>query len=307
MRSKSVLVTGASGLLGANLVMEWLSRGWTPIALYAQHAVSFATPSRALDLCDAERTAELVQTYKPEWIVHSAAATNVDWCEEHPVECRRLNVDATRNLADAAKAVNARFVYISTDAVFDGAAGNYSESDEPCPLNVYAESKLLAECAVAEVLPESVIVRTNIYGWNLQEKLSLAEWMLKQFETGSRFPGFDDIVFSPILVNDLADCLTEMMNLNLHGLFHVVGSESCSKFAFAGHLADTFGQDRGLVEGSRSQCAQFRAVRPRNTSLQTMKLQQAVGHGTPGIRDGLERFKSLRANGFVARLKAASL
>jgi dTDP-4-dehydrorhamnose reductase len=130
--------------------------------------------------------------------------------------------------------------------------------------------------------------------------------MLKQFESGTRFSGFDDIVFSPILVNDLADCLAEMMAMDLHGLFHVAGSESCSKFEFAEHLADTFKHDPLLVERSRIEFSNLPTVRPRNTSLETEKLRQALSHPTPGIREGLERFKSLRTDGFVSRLKAAS-
>jgi dTDP-4-dehydrorhamnose reductase len=301
------MITGASGLLGSNLVLEWLSRGWSPIALYGRHPVSFAVPSFAIDLRDTKRTAELVQSRKPTWIVHAAAATNLDWCEDHRAECFELNVDASRNLADAAKACGARFVFISTDSVFDGSLGNYKESDPVSPVNVYARSKVLAEAAVAEALPESLIVRTNIYGWNLQDKSSLAEWMLKQFESATRFSGFDDVVYSPILVNDLADCLAELMLRNLHGIFHAVGSESCTKFEFAEHLADTFGQDRHLVERSHIERAPLRAPRPRNTSLAITKLRQALGHGTPGTREGLARFKELRTNGFLARLKAASL
>jgi dTDP-4-dehydrorhamnose reductase len=231
----------------------------------------------------------------------------VDWCERNHDECLRLNVDVSRNVAEAAKASGAKLVYISTDSVFDGNVGQYRETDPVSPLNVYAKSKLLGERAIAEVLPESLIVRTSIYGWNLQEKLSLSEWMLKQFKTGSRFSGFDDIVFSPILVNELADCLAEMMTLDLHGIFHVGGSEHCSKFEFAEYLADTFGHDPHLVERSKIEFSKLPAVRPRNTSLDIEKLRQALGHGTSRIREGLERFKSLLANGFVARLKAASV
>jgi dTDP-4-dehydrorhamnose reductase len=307
MSFQPVLITGASGLLGANLVLEWRSRGGSPIALYGKHAVSLGVPALAVDLCDTQRVRELIGRKRPRWIVHCAAATNVDWCEDHPAECLRVNVDASRNLAEAAKVVGARFIHISTDAVFNGAGENYEENDPVCPLNMYANSKVLAEQAVTETLPESLIVRTNIYGWNLQDKLSLAEWMLRNLETGTRFQGFDDVVFSPILVNDLAIVLAEMMALRLTGIFHVVGSESCSKFAFAEQIADVFGLDRTLVERTQVDRVSLRAPRPRNMSMNVAKVRQALGHGTPGIREGLERFKSLRATGYAERLKTAAV
>lgn len=307
MQSGSVLITGSSGLLGANLVLEWMTRGWKVIPLYSCHPVSFGVPSFALDLRDAKRTRELVWEQKPSWIIHTAAATNVDWCQDNAEECLRLNVDASKNLAEAAKLAGSRFIYISTDSVFSGTSGNYSESAPTQPINIYAESKLLGEQVVYEVLPESLIVRTNIYGWNLQEKTSLAEWMLQRFERKEQFPAFDDVVFSPILVNDLADCLAEMIALNLQGLFHVVGSESCSKFEFAQYLADVFGQNQKLIKRAQVSDVNLRAPRPRNISLRTEKLEQAIGHPTPKIRQGLERFQMLRQNGFLDRLKEASL
>jgi len=307
MRSEPVLITGASGLLGANLVLNWLQLGWPATALYCKHPVSFGVPSFGVDLCDAKRIRDLVEHQRPAWIVHSAAATSVDWCEDHPAECYRVNVDASRNLAAAAKAVGARFAYISTDAVFDGSKGSYKESDLVCPLNVYARSKVLAEQAVTELLPESLIIRTNIYGWNLQDKLSLAEWMLKNFETKTQFQGFDDVVFSPILVNDLASLLAQMLIQDLKGVFHVAGSESCSKFAFAEQLAEVFGHDRRFVERAYLDDARLRASRPRNTSLQIGKARLALDCSIPGIRDGLERFKRLHETGYTAGLKRAAI
>jgi dTDP-4-dehydrorhamnose reductase len=306
-RSHPVLVTGASGLLGANLAMEWFSRGWQLIVLYGRHPVSFGVPAFAIDLRERERTRKVIEDQSPAWIVHCAAATNVDWCENHPGECHEVNVDASRNLAVAAKAIGARLIYISTDAVFDGKRKSYDESDLVCPLNVYAKSKVLAEHAVTEILPDSLIIRTNIFGWNLQAKLSLAEWMLQNFETGTFFQGFDDVVFSPLLANDLSTVLAEMMTLGLKGIFHVASSESCSKFEFAEQIADLFGHDRRLVKRAQIGESKSLARRPNNMSLDTSKLTRALSHRTPTIREGLERFKSLRTAGFVTRLKMAML
>src|SRR5206468_3889008 len=109
------------------------------------------------------------------------------------------------------------------DSVFDGRRGKYSETDQPAPLNVYARSKWQAEQKVAERYPAAVIARVNIYGWNAQEKLSLAEWFLRRFAEAEYVPGFTDVIFCPILVNDLASVLLQMLERGLNGLYHVTG------------------------------------------------------------------------------------
>jgi dTDP-4-dehydrorhamnose reductase len=138
---------------------------------------------------------------RPAWIVHCAAATNVDWCESHPVECMRVNAEAAGALARAARSIGARLVYISTDSVFDGVSGGYRETDPVSPVNHYARSKASGESAVLDEIPDALVLRTNIYGWNLQSKHSLAEWALARLEGGEVVPGFRDVSFSPLLVN----------------------------------------------------------------------------------------------------------
>ena len=304
--SRPIMVTGASGLLGTNLVSQWSRQGRSVVALSHRHPVAIeGAKSLTCDLLDESQTREIISGLRPQWIIHCAAATNVDWCEQNPDECLRLNVEASRRLAANAKAVHARVVYVSTDSVFAGDHGNYSESDQPVPVNVYAKSKLLGEQAVTQELPGSLIVRITIYGWNLQPKSSLAEWMLGQLEQKAAFPGFQDVIFSPILVNDLADCLLEMMALRLEGVSHVAGSEACSKYEFGQRLADTFQLDRSLVQPAKLADARLPAPRPYNTSLDTGKIARTLGHAMPGLQSGLQRFKALRESGFAAELKAA--
>ena len=129
--------------------------------------------------------------------MHCAAATNVDWCEDNPKQAEAINVQATADLAEIAAALNARFVYISTDSVFDGKRGDYAETDEPAPLNVYARSKLAGEQETLRLNAAAIVVRVSIYGWNAQKKESLAEWVLRRLEEGSDVPGFTDVFFTP--------------------------------------------------------------------------------------------------------------
>jgi dTDP-4-dehydrorhamnose reductase len=300
-----ILVTGASGLLGANFVLAARRRRLDIVATFRRHPVQFPhTKGVALDLTNRDRVGETIASLRPTWILHSAAATDVDWCEEHPDDARRINAEASRYLAAAAREASARFVFISTDSVFDGRRGSYREEDPPAPVNVYGSTKWAGEQAIQKELPSSLVVRTNIYGWNLQPKESLAEWILNRLEAGKNVPGFDDVVFTPILVDDLCELLLDMMDRSMNGLYHVVGSEPLTKFEFAKRVAHMFGRESESIVPTKLADSGLRAPRPRNTALQTRKASRALGRDMPGVDDGLQRFKADRDSGYVKELRS---
>ena len=299
-----IVVTGASGLLGASVLLQARDAGREVAGLCHSHSLHVpGVSSFNADLTDSVTAQALIAKLRPTAIIHCAAATAVDWCEDHPIETERINAESAGFLAGVARELGARFVYISTDSVFDGARGNYSEGDLPCPLNVYASSKLNGERAALRKNPDALVVRVNIYGWNAQEKQSLAEWILGRLLARMEVPGFTDVIFSPLLVNDLADALLRMVDLQLSGTYHVTGSQAISKFEFARMLARIFGADDALIVPARVADAKLRAPRPRNTSLNTQKLQLALGMPMPGVEAGLRRFKNLQETGYVQRLK----
>jgi len=258
----------------------------------------------AIDLTARQAVDKIVAKVHPRSIIHCAAATNVDWCEDHSQEAERINVDATASLAEAALKLAAHFVYVSTDAVFDGKRGNYSETDEPSPLNVYAKSKLRGEQEVLRRCPSALIVRVNIYGWNAENKQSLAEWILHQLALNKTVPGFTDMYFAPLLANDLAEVLLTMLDCGLNGIYHVVGSERLSKYEFARRVAATFGIDPSGVAPTRVAEAKLRAPRAPDLSLSTGKIRDALGHPMPDVESGLRRFRALRERGYQQQLKS---
>src|SRR5208283_729158 len=166
-----LVVTGASGLLGASLLRSAIDLGWETVGLCHQHVIRDSTiPVARVDLTDDSATRKLLFDLRPDAIVHCAAATNVDWCEDNPNQAQAINVQVSAVLAEIAASLNARLMYVSTDSVFDGKRGGYVETDEPAPLNVYAKSKLAGERETLQRQPSASIVRVNIYGWNAQNK-----------------------------------------------------------------------------------------------------------------------------------------
>lgn len=300
-----ILITGASGLLGVNLIRAAIDRNYTVGGIYGTHPVHIpGVCVRQLDLKNADNVRDLVDKWRPEKIIHCAAATNVDWCEENPDEALQVNADASRSLAEAAAVVAARMIYISTDSVYDGRTGRYDERDCPAPLNAYSRSKLAGEEAVLDIQPDSIIIRTNMYGWNAQYKFSLAEWILHRLKNGKEVPGFVDVIFSPLLVNDLSELLLDLMNEASEGVYHLASRDSCTKFEFARMLAEEFEYDVAGVKPVSAESVAFKARRPRNTTLATAKVHRTLGQPLPDVRSGLRRFKALRTSGFAASLKS---
>lgn len=299
-----ILVTGASGLLGSSVVMMAQKQGRDVVGLYHRHPVNLpAARLLPADLTDDSRIRQIFDELRPTGVIHCGAQTNVDWCQEHPEAARRINVAGSATIARITAQQRAPLLYISTDSVFDGSGGNYSETDQPAPLNVYAESKLEGERRVQASNPAAAIARVTIYGWNVQYKQSLAEWILDQLALGRTVPGFTDVIFCPILANDLAEILLTMLDRKLSGIYHVVGSETVTKYEFARRVAATFGFDSSKVVPTLIAEAKLKAPRPRDTSLSTQRIGNALGCSMPDVDSGLHRFALLQADGYVKRMR----
>jgi len=299
-----LVVTGASGLLGASVLRSAVELGWETVGFCHQHVIKDPTVRLTrVDLTDDSATRKLLSDLRPDVIMHCAAATNVDWCEDNPKQAEAINVQASAVLAEIASALNARFVYVSTDSVFDGKRGKYAETDEPTPLNVYARSKLAGERETLRRNAAALVVRVSIYGWNAQNKDSLAEWVFRRLEEGSDVPGFTDVFFTPILVNHLVPVLFAMLQHELAGLYHVAGSERISKFEFARRVATIFGFDPARVTPCQIKDVKLRAARPLDVSLNTGKIRTALGLPMPDVDSGLCEFRELRDQRYPQQLK----
>jgi dTDP-4-dehydrorhamnose reductase len=300
-----ILVTGASGLLGASVVLQAKTSGREVVGLYHEHPIHVpGVQTQRVELTSASDTRSVIRHFRPQAIIHCAAAANVDWCEDHPHEAEQVNVGASRLLAELAAELNCQLIYVSTDSVFDGIRENYSEVDEAHPINIYAHSKLRGEGESQRHRPGAIIARVNIFGWNAQPKQSLAEWVLGRLQAGQRVPGFTDVIFCPMLVNDLAEVLFSMLDARLGGIYHVVASERISKYEFARRIAVHFGFDPEMVYATSVGDARLRAPRPRNLSLTTTKIQSALGTPMPDVVSGLRRFKALSDRGYAEHMKS---
>lgn len=238
-----------------------------------------------VDLSNLLAVGNLLETVKPDIIIHTAALTNLNYCETNKEEAHQVHVMLTQKLAQYKQA---KLIYISTDSVFDGVNGNYDEHAITYPLNYYALSKLQGESAVLYSNPEALVLRTNIYGFKTPAGHSLGEWAIKSLLEKKTITGYSDIYFNPMYVGQVAGLLPRLMNQ--HGILNLGCSENLSKFAFLRALAEVFEMNPEQVSETISpQDTSLR--RPKNTTLNIEKLAKLINE-RPGIYKGLEMFKS---------------
>lgn len=299
----TILITGGSGLLGGNIAAMAIRKSWNVVATYNKNPVRMeGVRFIQIDLTKKEQLKRIARI-GPDVIVHCAALTNVDYCEDHFDEAYSHNTLVSASVAEVADEVGAYLVHISTDSVFDGVKGSYKEDDTPRPVNVYGKTKLEAERQVLSLCPHSCVVRTNIYGWNKRAKLSLAEWMLNKLQDKEELSGFKDVIASPILVNDLIRYLFKLYALRYEGIIHIAGSEPCTKLDFAYMVAEVFAQDKGLIRSTSIDEMELKAPRGKDLSLNVSKAETIFKETLPNVQEGLTRMRELRDSGYVAELK----
>ena len=302
-----ILITGASGLLGLNLALE-TTRRHTVFGTVNHHSLKTdAFTVIQTDLLVPGAVERLLDTTKPDWVIHCAALANLDACEADPLLAQQLNTELPRTLASYVARSGARLVHVSTDAVFDGLRGDYSEGDIPTPVGEYSRTKLEGELAVADADPTAIIARVNFYGWSLTGNRSLAEFFFTNLRVHKRVMGFMDVFFCPLLANDLANILVRMLESNQSGLYHVVSSESLSKYDFGLRLAERFNLDDSLIIPSSVTQAGLKAARSLNLTLRSDKLVHALGEPIPNVSTGLDKFYTLYQQGYPHMLHSLEL
>jgi dTDP-4-dehydrorhamnose reductase len=285
-----LVITGASGLLGINLAMESL-REHEVVGVDRGKLKSAPFDVVRADLTYPDTFESLIDSTRPEWLINCAALANLEACEEDPLQAKLLNADLPGALAVACAKRNIRFVHISTDAVFDGTKdGFYTEEDEPSPPGVYSQTKLDGERAVQQANPEAIIARVNFYGWSLGARRSLGEFFVNNLSEAKQVHGFTDVLFCPMLVNDTARLLLEMLQKDLSGLYHLVGAQRMSKYQFGVEVARTFGLREDLISPRSVEGSGLTAKRSHNLWLSTHKLSTDLGHEIPAFSTGLAEF-----------------
>jgi len=223
-----------------------------------------------IDICNYDLIEKFITKTKPDYIINCAGLTNTDKIESDSTKAYEVNAYGVKNLALIANKKNILLVHISTDSVFDGNSKWYNEEKEPNPINEYAKTKKLGEDFVGNIASNSIIIRTNFYGYNNQGKF-LFNWVLNNLELKKSFMGFTDVIFNPLEINNLSQMVLELMKSKFVGIIHLSSNEALSKFQFAITIAEELGFNIDLIKKGKLKDSNLIAKRPLNTTLSNKK------------------------------------
>jgi dTDP-4-dehydrorhamnose reductase len=298
-----LLITGASGLLGINLAIEAM-REHEVVGVDRGKLRSAPFQVFLVDLPNRGAFDSILDSTSPDWLINCAALANLEECEKDPEQAKVLNVDLPAELANTCAERHIRFVHISTDAVFDGEKTKpYTEDDRPNPQSVYSQTKLAGEHATFSQNPDAIVARVNMFGWSLTNKRSLGEFFVNNLSEGKRVNGFTDVIFCPMLVNDTARLLLEMLKKNLSGLYHVVGPQAMNKYQFGMEVARTFGLSESLISPKSVLSSELTAKRSHNLWLSIHKLSTDLGREIPSFSTGLIEFYTQFQQGYPQKIR----
>lgn len=248
---KTVLITGASGLVGSALVQAALQQGWQVVPVgFRSSADASGCPAYQMDLTQPENAEILFERHNPSLIINCAAIISEALCRDDPERARLVNVELPRRLARMAKARATKLIHISSEAVY-GTQGSrpHLESDGLAPSGFYAASKAAADEAVLAEDADALVVRATPVGFRIGSPGgSLAEWIAAQLAAGEAIPGFGNVCFTPVSTAQLADFLFSASLRRLHGVINLSSTESLSKYEFARGLVVALGGDAARVQ-----------------------------------------------------------
>ncbi|MGB3589738.1 MAG: SDR family oxidoreductase [Tunicatimonas sp.] len=293
-----VLLTGGNGLLGQKLIPVLLSDDDISTIVTSRGKARFAERYRDLqyfdlDITNRDHVFNIVHLVQPDVIIHTAAMTNVDYCEQHQNECWEVNVQSVAHLLHAAEAYNSFFIHLSTDFIFSGDKRYLTEEDKPQPINFYGQSKLQAEVLVRQSRVKYAILRTAlVYGLvpNMSRS-NIVLWVKKSLEAQKSINVVDDQYRTPTLVEDLAVGIYLVIKQRAEGVYNISGGEVLTPYQMALEVASVFQLNSTLITRTDGSKFSQTAKRPPETGLVIEKAKSTLGFKPHTFREGVDSLR----------------
>lgn len=282
-----LFITGGSGLLGSKF--NRFADDYEVITTYNSNPRENAVK---LDITDGKDVRDKIESLTPDLVVHSAALTNVDYCEDHQEEAYKINAQATLNIAEACKKVDAKLIYVSTDFVFDGEEGSYSEDHKTNPVSYYGLSKLKGEEFVQNTGGNYAITRVSVL-YGLHTNFNFVTWVINELRAENQINIVTDEYNSPTYADNAAEAILNIYANDKTGIYHIAGDERINRFKFAENIARIFELDETLINPIKSEELTRKAQRPMDSSLSVEKAKNDLDIKLLNTVNGLKEMKKV--------------
>lgn len=292
-----VVITGSNGLLGQSLLKLLLeekeqyrvfgfSRGENRSGREDFEYVS-------IDITNEENLKKAIKKIQPDFIINTAAMTQVDDCGNNKQACDLLNIDVVKWLAEVSTDIKSHVIHLSTDFIFDGKKGNYKETDTANPLSYYGLSKLKSEQVLTNSNIDYTILRTIlVYGKVFDmSRSNIVLWVREMLSKGKEITIVDDQFRTPTYVEDLALACKISMDKKAKGIYHISSNQLLSVFEIAQQIADAFGLDKSLIKPISTSTLNQTAPRPAKTGFDLSKTNKELGFYPKSFKEDLQKFK----------------
>ncbi|MEP0986003.1 SDR family oxidoreductase [Ekhidna sp.] len=296
-----ILITGANGLLGQKLVQLYADDSNTQVIATGKGADRNRSGSHLyeqMNITSPDEVMGIIKKHQPDFVINTAAMTHVDECELNPEACWKLNVDAVSYLIDACKATNSFLIHLSTDFIFDGENGPYTEEDSPNPLSKYAVSKLESEKLLqASGLPSAIVRTMLVYGIvHDMSRSNIILWVKKSLEEKKHIKVINDQWRTPTLAEDLAKGCALIAEKRAEGVFNISGKELLTPYDMAVATADFFQLDKSYIEEVDGSIFTQPARRPAKTGFILDKARSVLGYEPVSFEEGLTTLRDQLAH-----------
>ncbi|MFN0730006.1 SDR family oxidoreductase [Polaribacter gochangensis] len=296
MKTK-IIITGSNGLLGQNLI-DLFQKDKTRYEIFG-FSRGENRSGRAdfeyhnIDITNKQLLVEKTKQINPKFIINTAAMTNVDACENDKIGCYDLNVSVVQYLAAICSEINAHLIHISTDFIFDGKKGNYTEDAVPNPLSYYGETKLLSEAVLQKSTINYTILRTIlVYGLvNDMSRSNIVLWVKESLEKKKEITIVNDQFRTPTYVEDLALACKISIDKKATGIFNISSNQLLSVYEIAQEIAEVFQLDKTLIKPISTGTLNQTAARPPKTGFDLTKTNRELKFFPKSFKEDLQRFK----------------